>query len=335
MIISEYIRELNYEPIIASNGKEALKILKKEAVSVILMDIYMPVMGGFETIKKIRDMNIPTPIIILTTATNESDLKQAAKNGADDFLIKPVNFDELKIRLNTILKVKIFYENKNQFFASLLNENIVALENLENLYKKNQNLVFELLEKMYLVSEFRDDETYEHTKRVGSLSKLIAQAMNLDSNLINEIYFAAPLHDIGKIGIRDNILLKPGKLTIEEYEVMKDHAAIGYKILSKSESSILKLAASIAITHHERWDGSGYPRGLKRNEIPIEGLIVGVVDSFDAIVSKRIYKDKRELKEGFDEIKRLSGIMYSPKVVETLFKIKDKIKTFYEGGKLN
>ncbi|WP_459996348.1 response regulator, partial [Marinitoga arctica] len=250
LIIIEYIKELNYIPILASNGKEALEILEKEKVSAILMDLYMPVMNGFEAIKKIRKMNIPTPIIILTTATNESDLREAAKYGADDFLTKPVNFDELKIRLNTILKVKIFYENKNQFFSSILNENIIAFENLENLYTENQNLIYDLLEKMYLVSEFRDDETYEHTKRVGSLSKLISQAMNLDGKLINEIYFASPLHDIGKIGIRDNILLKPGKLTKNEYEEMKKHVAIGYKILSNSESSILKLAASIAITHH-------------------------------------------------------------------------------------
>ncbi|OQY09143.1 MAG: hypothetical protein B6I29_04065 [Marinitoga sp. 4572_148] len=330
LILTEYLKELKYIPLEATNGREALQKVLNESFDLILMDLYMPVMNGFEAINEIREKEINIPIIVLTTANSEEDLRKAANVGADEFLVKPIQFDELRIRLNSMKKAKIFYENRTLFLNALLNENIKSLEVLENLFEKNQNLVFELLEKMYLVSEYRDNETYEHTKRVGTISRIIAQKIGLKVEFVNNIYFSAPLHDIGKIGISDAILLKPGKLTEKEYKIMKNHVGIGYKILSNSSSDILKLAASIAQNHHERWDGSGYPRGLKGDQIPIEGLITGVADSFDAIVSKRIYKSAKPLEEGFKEIEKLSGILYSPDIVKTFLKGRDEIENLYE-----
>lgn len=334
-ILIEYLKELKYLPVEATNGKEAMQLVLNNTIDLIIIDLYMPVMNGFEAIKQIRENGINIPIIVLTTANSEEDLRKAANAGADDFLVKPIRFDELEIRLNNIIKTKIFYENKTLFLRSLLNENIKSLEILENLFNENQSLVFDLLEKMYLVSEYRDNETYEHTKRVGTISKIIAQNLGLDMDFINNIYFSAPLHDMGKIGIPDKILLKPASLTNEEFEIMKTHVGIGYKILSNSNSAILKLAASIALNHHERWDGSGYPKGLRRDQISIEGLITGVADSFDAIVSKRVYKPAKPLEKGFNEIKRLSNILYSPDVVKAFIEGFNEIEKLYERGNKN
>ncbi|MDK2786603.1 MAG: cyclic di-GMP phosphodiesterase [Thermotoga sp.] len=153
--------------------------------------------------------------------------------------------------------------------------------------------------------------------------------MGMDEAFVTEIQFAAPLHDIGKIGIPDRILLKPGILTPEEFEIMKQHTTIGFRILSRSSSPILQLGAEIALTHHERWNGSGYPKGLKGKEIPLSGLIVAVADSFDAMVSRRPYKKPKTLEEAFQEIEELSGKLYSPEVVKAFLKLEREIMDVY------
>jgi len=329
-MLEKFLKHKGYDVETAVNGHETIKILEKKEFDVVLMDIDMPKMDGIETTKEIRKRNIPVIVIMLTAFSDEKIMKSTVEAGADDYITKPVNFDELDSRIKLATKVKLFYIHQRgltDFFKNTLFEQTKQLEELK---QKNHYLGFEALEILYSVAEYRDDETYEHTQRVGWISGMVASELNLGSKYSAELQFAAPLHDIGKIGIPDRILLKPARLTPEEYEEMKMHTIIGCNILKKSSaSSILRLAAEVALTHHERWNGSGYPRRLREKEIPISGLIVAVVDSYDAMVSKRPYKDPISHEKVIEEIKKLSGILYSPEVVEAFLNIEDDIVTFY------
>ncbi|SHF64875.1 putative two-component system response regulator [Caldanaerobius fijiensis DSM 17918] len=310
--IVKYLKYLGYGVVEAANGKEALDKLEKIPVDVVLMDISMPVMDGIEATREIRERNYPVVVLMLTALTDEKAMDEAAGAGADDLLTKPVNLKELETRLKLALKVVNFYKSK-RYFQMVIFEDLRQLnETVKELQQRNEQLIMELFTKLQLISEYRDDETHEHTLRVGWLAGQLAEKLGLSAVDVAEIEFAAPFHDIGKIGIPDRILLKPAKLDDEEWEIMKKHTTIGYEILSGSSSSILEKAATIALTHHERWDGSGYPEGLSENDIPLEGQIIAVADSFDAIVSKRPYKDALPLDYAFEDIEKKAGSWYNP-----------------------
>ncbi len=330
-IISQFLKFKGYEVLEASNGKEAVDLLdRNHKVDVVLMDIDMPVMDGIEATRIIRAKEFPVLIIVLTAYGDEQTMKRAAQVGADDFLTKPVDLVLLLSKLVMVEKHIKFHKSKMSVYYESLSKIDELMNASKELMKENEMLTVELVQLLYVVAEYRDDETHEHTMRVGWLSGRIAEKLGLDANDVATVQLAAPLHDIGKIGIRDNILLKPGRLTEEEFEIMKAHTMIGYKILRASSSNILKKAAMISLTHHERWDGSGYPRGLKGDEIPIEGQIVAVADSFDAMVSKRVYKEPKPFDEAFQEIISLSGRHYSPSVVSAFQSLYDEIKWYYK-----
>lgn len=232
--------------------------------------------------------------------------------------------------------IKAFYErNKNEMRKiatwPFLKEDLLlnSLEYKDSL-EERIHLPFGVLEILFRIFEFKDYETREHITRVGIVSAKIAKTMGKDDLFVSLIRFAAPLHDIGKLLIPNEILLKPGKLTEEEWEVVKKHPIIGWSILKDAASDVLRLAASIALTHHERWDGTGYPGGLKEKEIPIEGRIVAVADSLDAMVCERPYKRSKNLDEAFREINDLSGIWYDPEVVKALNIVEEELKKLYE-----
>jgi|Deesub1362A_J573_1020465.scaffolds.fasta_scaffold02301_2 putative two-component system response regulator len=333
-MLVKYLKYAGYTVLEAENGAKALELLEQDSTTdVILMDISMPVMDGIEATKRIRTKGYPVVILMLTALADELAMEEAARAGADDFLRKPVNFKQLNSRIELALKAATFYKHKHIFESKLFKQMELEQETINKLRTKNEFLINELLEKLYILSEFRDDETHEHTLRVGWICGRIAKYLKMEESNVMAIQLAAPLHDIGKIGIPDAILLKPAKLTTEEFEKMKKHTEIGYKILKGSSSQILKMAATIALTHHERWDGSGYPKGLKGEEIPIEGLIVGVADSFDAIVSKRPYKEAKPLEEGFKELRKAAGKLYSPDVIDAFQKLGDEIYYHYEKHK--
>lgn len=205
-----------------------------------------------------------------------------------------------------------------------------SLEYNDNLVTKNQiRIPFGILEILFRIFRFKDYETRDHITRTGIISAKIAKAMKKDDIFVSLIRFAAPLHDIGKLLIPNEILLKPGKLTEEEWEIVKKHTIIGWSILKDTASDVLHLAANSALTHHERWNGTGYPMGLKEKEIPIEGRIVAVADSLDAMICNRPYKRSKSLDEAFCEINDLSRIWYDPEVVEVLNTIKRDIEELY------
>uniref|UniRef100_A0A7C3RM75 Response regulator n=1 Tax=Dictyoglomus thermophilum TaxID=14 RepID=A0A7C3RM75_DICTH len=325
----KFLQSKRYEVIEAENGKKALEILKSNEVDIVLMDISMPIMNGLETTKRIRDLGYPVVVIMLTAYKDLDMMKKSAFAGADDYITKPIDLSELYAKILLAEKYLPFHKFRHSLIVSLFSEKELSQKTIEELINKNKDFTMEILNIMYKVSEYRDDETYEHTLRVGWLSGKLAEKLGLDELEVSEIRLSSPLHDIGKIGIPDSILLKPAKLFPYEYEIMKKHTLIGYEILNKSSSSILKKGAEIALTHHERWNGSGYPKGLSGKEIPISGAIVAVADSIDAMASKRPYKPERPIEEVLEEIKALSGKFYNPDVVNALFEIREEVVKKY------
>ena len=326
----KFLRYNGHKVIEAENGLDALSKFSDTIPDIILMDISMPKMNGIEATKKIKEMDVPSFVIMLTALSDKKILEEAADAGADDFLMKPINFKLLNARIKFVLEAAMFYKYKFKVRKRLHSKLKMSEAELDNVINKNFQMGFEVLEVLEKTSEFRDDETHEHTQRVGWLSGRIAEQMGLSPSFVSQIQFASPLHDIGKIGIPDAILLKPGKLTDEEWEVMRKHAKIGYDIMSKSSADILKLAAVIALSHHERWNGSGYPQKLKGENIPVASLIVAIADSFDAMASKRPYKNAIPLEDSYNEIVQNSATLYSPLVVKAFTSIKKEIFEYYK-----
>lgn len=290
---------LGFDTIQASNGEEAINIARSSSPDLIIMDVIMPKMNGFDSTERIKSYSETKhiPVIIITALGSREDLLTGISKGADDFLTKPYDFEELSIRLKNNLKLKKYHD--------LLQENNYILEDkVEKRTKELQQILAELsiahektkaanLETIYrltLATEFKDQITGAHIKRISLYTQSIAEELGMDKSFIENIFHASPMHDIGKVGIPDYILLKPGMLNDEEWIVMKTHTVIGAKILEGSESSFLKMGQIIALSHHERWDGTGYPHGLSGNNIPLSARITNIADQYDALRSVRPYK---------------------------------------------
>lgn len=298
-VIRKVLRAEGYDVLEANSGGEALATLDGTDVDTVLLDMRMPDMTGVEVCKRIRSTlrHAHTPVVFLSGAAERSVRRQAREAGANDFLAKPFDEAELRARIRSSVAQHRHSAGMAQESARLrievdgqtraLHEARMALDRARRELEAAQ---VETISRLTKAAEFRDDETAAHLQRMSEYSRLLARKVGLDDYTSEMIRTASPMHDVGKIGIPDSILLKPGRLTPEEYDVMKKHAEIGYRILSGSDSKLLELAASIAHTHHEKFDGTGYPRGLRADDIPIEGRIVAVADVFDALTSERPYK---------------------------------------------
>jgi len=325
--IGKYLKLSGFDVVETTDGREAVDLSIK--VDVALVGIKLPGMSGIEVVSEIKHRKPSCVVFIVTAYTDRDIIRKSIEAGADDFIKKPVNLELLKLKITHALRNRVFHLYRNSYLRSLKGKLQFMEKAAEEFFTEYEDFLFEVLDILKTLSEYRDVETYRHTERVGWLSGRIAEEIGLDETFVTEIQFAAPLHDIGKIGIPDRILLKPGILTPEEFEIMKQHTLIGFRILSRSSSPILRMGAEIALTHHERWNGSGYPKGLKGKEIPLSGLIVAVADSFDAMVSKRPYKKPKSLEEAFQEIESLSGELYSPEVVEAFLALEREISEVY------
>jgi putative two-component system response regulator len=249
------------------------------------------------------------PILVLTADMTTQAKQQALSGGATDFLLKPFDFTEVLLRIGNLLQTRRLHmelRGHNQLLERPVRDRTAQLEQARS----------EILMRLALAAEYRDDETHQHTLRVGESSAVLGAALGLPEEQVQHLRQAAPLHDIGKIGISDVVLLKPAKLTPEEFDHIKTHTLIGGRILADSSVAVLQMGREIALTHHERWDGSGYPHGLNGEHIPISGRIVTVTDVFDALTHDRPYKHAWPVERDLAEITTQRGRQFDPDVVD-------------------
>lgn len=294
----------------------ALPLFIEFEPDLVLLDLHMPQMDGFEVLEQLREQ-IPAdgylPILVLTGDVSAAAKQKALANGAKDFLTKPLDVVEIGLRIRNLLHTRFLHlrlQDQNQELAERVRARTRDLELARQ----------ETLERLARAAEYRDFDTGKHAQRVGELAALIADALGLAAEQVSLIRQAAPLHDIGKIGVSDSVLLKPTNLTREEFEQMKAHTMIGAGLLSGSRSPLLQLAQEIALYHHERWDGLGYAR-LKGPETPLAARIVALADVFDALTHARPYRDAWSVEEVVEEIRRQSGKQFDPLVVEAFLRI--------------
>lgn len=299
-----------------TDSRKVLSAFLDYQPDLILLDLQMPYLDGFEIMKQLRG-RVPRgtflPILVLTADITPETKRQALAEGATDFLSKPFDATEVILRIRNLLQTRALHlqlQNQNQLLDQKVRERTAELEETQ----------IQILGRLALAAEYRDDDTGEHTKRVGRMSAQIAQALGLPKAEVELIRLAAQLHDVGKIAIPDSILLKPGKLTNEEFEFMKTHTVLGAKMLSGGRFPLLQRAEEIALSHHERWDGTGYML-LQGEMIPVAGRIVTVADVFDALTSERPYKKAWPRNQAIEEIQHQRGRQFDPRVVDAFLEV--------------
>ncbi|CAN5466634.1 two-component system response regulator [soil metagenome] len=307
----------------ASDGMTALAAFEDFKPDIVLLDLHMPVIDGFEVLRRLREGVRPedhTPIVVLTADATPATKLRAFTAGASDFVTKP--FEEMEV----LVRVKNLLTSRHARFQ-IKHQNQILEEKVQERTAELQAAQLETLERLALAGEYRDDDTGKHTQRVGCNAANLSEALHLDPEYVDLIRRAAPLHDIGKIGVSDLILLKPGKLTPEEFEKMKAHTTIGAQMLSGGNTPLIQLAEDIARSHHERWDGNGYPNRLAGDQISLAGRIVSVCDVFDALTHERPYKQAWTVEDALREIASKSGTQFDPEVVAAF-------KALIESGKV-
>lgn len=289
--VLKQILQDDYKLLFAKDGVKGIELALSENPNLILLDVMMPEMTGYEVCKILRKnpKSSRIPIIFVTAMVDEEDEAGGFEAGAVDYITKPVSPSIVKARVRTHLS-------------------LVRNEEL-------RETRLQIIQRLGLAAEYKDNETGLHVIRMSHYSRTLSLALGFSLECAEDLLHASPMHDIGKIGIPDGILQKPGKLMLEEWEIMKKHPTIGAEIIGDHNSSLLQLAKSIALNHHEKWDGSGYPSGLKGDEIPIEARIVALADVFDALTTERPYKKAWEISDAIQYMNRESGKHFDPSIV--------------------
>ena len=316
MLLHEILQS-DYDVIFAKNGQDALKRVMQKP-DLIILDIMMPGMDGHEVCQRLKadPENKHIPVIFLTAKITVKDEIKGFKLGATDYITKPISPPILLKRVETQLAIY----DQQRILEKRVQERTVELMSTR----------LEVIQRLGKAAEFKDNETGMHVIRMSHYSRLLAQAAGVNGKDTDLIFNAAPMHDIGKIGIPDSILSKPGRLSSKEWKTMQTHPRIGAKIIGKNNSSLLTLARTIALTHHERWDGSGYPQGLEGKDIPFESRIVAIADVFDATSSVRPYKKAWPIEKAFDRINKKAGRHFDPNLVSAFMSIIPDVKEIFK-----
>jgi len=331
---AEFVRGFGYDVEVAADGIEALAKVAL-GVDLVLTDAHMPNLDGFDVARRIRETRTPQdlPIVMVTSLEAREDRLRAYQVGINDFINKPVDHVELRLRLHWLLELKAAQDELLASQATLeatverrTRELRSALEDVTAAQRRIQEGHLDTIYRLTLAAEYKDHDTAGHIERIGRYSEVVARAMHLAPGVIDTIRHAAPMHDVGKLGIPDHILLKPGPLTDEERAIMNTHASIGGQILAGSSSPVIQMGQRVALAHHEKWDGTGYPNGLSGEEIPIEARICTVVDFFDALTFDRPYRDAVPNDQVRDMMREENGTRFDADVLDVFFSVEDEIE---------
>ncbi|MEE9273782.1 MAG: HD domain-containing phosphohydrolase, partial [bacterium] len=334
ILLRSMLESLGYESEDARDGFEALAKVRL-GFDLVLLDIVMPGIDGFEVVRQMREdpETADTPVLIMTGLGGREDRIRSIQVGANDFLSKPVEAVELSVRMSFLLKMQEAQDEikRHRFELEAMLEKRTAtlrrsLDDMAKAQRQAHEAQLETIHRLAVAAEFKDKETGAHIRRMSHYCSVIARGIGLPPSEAEVIFRASPMHDVGKLGIPDEKLLKPGKLEADEWKIMKQHTIIGSRILSGSESELLQAGERIALSHHERWDGTGYPSGIAEDEIPIGGRICSVGDVFDALTSKRPYKEAFPNEEAFSILREGRGTHFDPTVIDAFFENVDEIE---------
>ena len=319
-MLDRVLRRAEYSNVHATTDpRRVLTLYTELKPDLLLLDLRMPYVSGFEVLEQLAPL-LPldgfVPILVISADISSETKQRVLSMGAKDFLSKPFDATEVLLRIRNLLEARYLYlaiQDHNEILEDKVRERSDELEYAQ----------LEILDRLAIAAEFRDDETRQHTQRVGETSARIARELGLPDPVVQLIRLAAPLHDLGKIAVPDHILLKLGQLTNEEFSIIKTHTTVGAAILSGSCYPLLQMAEQIAETHHEHWDGTGYAAGRAGENIPLVSRIVAVADVFDALTHARPYKPAWPIPRALDEIKKQRGSQFDPLVVDALVRVMD------------
>jgi len=326
-VLGKRLQIENYSIMAAMNGKIALEMVDEHKPDLILLDIMMPEMSGFEVCERLKK-NPETqsiPVIFLTAKTAPEDIVKGFNLGAVDYVSKPFNYAELLSRINTHTELKRLQNNLELAVADRTKKLYDALDELKLIHNQLRGAHYETIKRLARAADFRDNETGMHILRMSHYAHILGKGMGMNDDECEQLKHASAVHDIGKIGIPDGILLKPGKLDKEEFEIMKTHSAIGAQLLAGIDSDLCNLAEKIALTHHEKWNGKGYPNGISGTDIPLEGRIAAVSDVFDALTSVRPYKKAWPVDDAFQLLILEKGQHFDPEIVDLFLQNKNRV----------
>jgi putative two-component system response regulator len=323
-VIQDYLVLRQYDVATAGNYDEALRQLENRQFDVILSDIRMPGKSGTDLLRHVRRHHPQIAVILFTGYADIGLAVHSMQEGAYDFILKPIHLEQVYLSIHNALEKRALKAEVRKYQKGL--EELVErrTRELREALRQLEASSLDTITRLSRAAEMRDDETGNHVLRIRAYTAALCRELKLPREDIDHIYVASSMHDIGKIGIPDAILLKPGRLDPQEFEIMKGHALIGAKILQDAEGRMLQIAEIIARTHHEKWDGSGYPFNLVGEKIPIYGRIVALADVFDALTNKRCYKPAFDLDTSIEIIRKSSGSHFDPDVVDAFMRIRDE-----------